>query len=120
MLGPRSCNTEQDFWEIALRSVADRAPAFGISRSMMYFGIAGSGRGWWCLVSHCGDIYRVLAGDGGIPARKNTNWFVLPHPGVQPPELKGVVLQEWLVEKHRRVGVTRMETIRDDVLDRYQ
>src|ERR1700682_849063 len=39
MLGPSCCSTAQDFCAMPFMSAAGIAAAFGISRSMMYFGI---------------------------------------------------------------------------------
>ena len=39
MLGPSCCSAAQDRCEMAFKSAADKAAAFGISRSIMYFGI---------------------------------------------------------------------------------
>ena len=43
MLGPSFFSTSHDFCEIPFSSADESAPAFGISRSMMYLGITISG-----------------------------------------------------------------------------
>src|ERR1700674_2051420 len=99
MLGPSCCSTAQDFCAIPFMSAAGIAAAFGISRSMMYFGI------WSCPVScgisvvgHRGKCGSVPARNPRIPVGENAARVFLPHPRVESLQLEHVVLLELLAE----------------------
>src|ERR1700682_4459051 len=99
MLGPSCCSTAQDFCAIPFMSAAGIAAAFGISRSMMYFGI-GVIRlvVEFSLVGHRGHCGSVPARNSRIPVGENATRVFLPHPRVESPELERVVLLELLAE----------------------
>src|SRR3981081_945708 len=97
MLGPSCLSTEHDFCAIPFMSAAEIAAAFGISRSMMYFGIRGF-QSVVGLVGHRRNCGSVPARNSRIPVGENAARVFLPHPRVKSPEVERVVLLELLAE----------------------
>src|ERR1700686_2896381 len=121
MLGPSCFSTAQERCAMPFISAAGMAAAFGISRSMMYFGMGALWSGFeFRSVGHCHDLTGVLAIDSRIPVRENAARILLPHPGVEAPELKDVVLDELLAEEFRRSSIATVERVRNDVFHRHQ
>src|SRR5580765_1668896 len=117
MLGPSSFSTAQERCAMPFRSAPEMAAAFGISRSMMYFGIDLLRFGFRLrlVVRHRHDLTGVRAVNGWVPGGEYSARVLLPYPRVEPPELKRVDLCELLVEKNRRLSAAWYESVRDDV-----
>src|SRR5258706_12084100 len=120
MLGPSSFSTAHERCAMPFRSGPEMAAAFGISRSMMYFGIDVLRSGGVRLVDHRGYSGGVRAVDVRVPGGEHAARVFLPHPRVEPPEPKRVDMCELLVEQNRRLSAPWHEGVRDDVFHGHQ
>src|SRR5882672_9897703 len=121
MLGPSCFNTSQERCAIPFKSAAEIAAAFGISRSIRYFGIGALRLGFeFRSVGHCDGLSGVLAVDSRIPVCENAARVLLPYPRMQAPELEDVILDELLAKQSRRSRIATVERVRDNVFHRHE